>query len=132
MNWEPHILLLDKILHWLEANEFTIILLICAYAIQETALAMDHTHWFETLAQKIDDILQIQAPKNLSQMYSFFGAVNHYQSIGHNAQTFLLLSPAILEQKPFAGPKIGSRFQTNESSHVTRLTRCLSKSQITL
>ncbi len=29
--WEHHILLLDKILHWLEANGFTVILLKCKW-----------------------------------------------------------------------------------------------------
>ncbi len=33
---EHHILLLEKILHWLEANSFTINLLKCKWAIQET------------------------------------------------------------------------------------------------
>ncbi len=34
--WEHHMLLLDKILHWLEANGFTINPLKCKWAIQET------------------------------------------------------------------------------------------------
>ena len=34
--WEHHILLLDKILHWLEANSFTVNLLKYEWAIQET------------------------------------------------------------------------------------------------
>ncbi len=34
--WEHPILLLDKILHWLEANSFTVNLLKCKWAIQET------------------------------------------------------------------------------------------------
>ncbi len=34
--WEHHILLLDKKLHWLEAISFTINLLKCKWAIQET------------------------------------------------------------------------------------------------
>ena len=34
--WEHHILLLDKILQWLEANGFTVITLKCKGAIQET------------------------------------------------------------------------------------------------
>ncbi len=34
--WEHHIWLLDKILHWLEANGFTVNLLKCKWAIQET------------------------------------------------------------------------------------------------
>ncbi len=38
MNWEHHIVLLDKILNWLEANGFTVNLLKCKWAIknQET------------------------------------------------------------------------------------------------
>ncbi len=36
MKWEHHILLLDKFLHWLEANGFTANLLKCKCAIQET------------------------------------------------------------------------------------------------
>ncbi len=42
------------------------------------AWLLAHTHWFEALAQKIDGILQMQKPKNLSQMHGFLGAVNHY------------------------------------------------------
>ncbi len=34
--WEYHIVLLDKILHWLEANGFTINLLKCKWATKET------------------------------------------------------------------------------------------------
>ncbi len=33
--WEHHILLLDRILHWLEANNFTVPLK-CEWALQET------------------------------------------------------------------------------------------------
>ncbi len=34
--WEHHIILLDKILHWLEAHGFTKYLLKCKWAIHET------------------------------------------------------------------------------------------------
>ncbi len=79
--WEHHILLLDKILHWLEANGFTVNPLKCKWFIKET----DWFHYWLTLTglkpwhKKIDGILQMQKPKNLSQMHGFLGAVNHYQ-----------------------------------------------------
>ncbi len=34
--WEHHMLIVDKILHWLEANSFTINPLKCEWAIQKT------------------------------------------------------------------------------------------------
>ncbi len=79
--WEHHMLLLDKILHQLEANGFTVNLLKCKWVIQETDWL---GYWFTPTGlkpwhKKIDDILQMQKPKNLLQMCCFLGAVNHYQ-----------------------------------------------------
>ncbi len=79
--WEHHILLLDKILHQLEANDFTVNPLKCKWAIQEADWP---SYWFTPTGmkpwyKKIDGILQMQKPKNLSQMQGFLDTVNHYQ-----------------------------------------------------
>ncbi|KAL7448472.1 hypothetical protein ACHAXS_000154 [Conticribra weissflogii] len=78
--WEHHILVLNKILHWLQANDFIINPLKCKWTIQETDWL---GYWLmptglNPWCTKIDSILQIQKPKNLSQMHVFLGAVNHY------------------------------------------------------
>ncbi len=91
--WEHHILLLDKILHWLEANGFTIYPLKCEWAIQETDWL---GYWLTPTGlkpwrEKIDGILQMQKPKNLSQMHGFLGAVNHYRRMW--PQRALILAP---------------------------------------
>ncbi|KAL7460260.1 hypothetical protein ACHAXS_000722 [Conticribra weissflogii] len=69
-----------KILHWLETNSFTVNPLKCDWAIQETDWI---GNWLTPTGlkpwhKKIDGIIQIQKPKNLSQICGFFGAVNHY------------------------------------------------------
>ncbi len=46
LTWEHHILLLNKILHWLEANGFTINLFKFECTIQ---WQLAHTHWSEAL-----------------------------------------------------------------------------------
>ncbi len=65
--WEHNMLLLDKILHQLEANGFTINPLKYKWAIEETEWLgywLTPTH-LKPWHKKIDDILQMQKPKNL-------------------------------------------------------------------
>ena len=106
--WEHHMLLLDKILHCLEANGFTVNPLKCEWAIQEidwlgywlTPTGLKPWH------KKIDGILQLQKPKNLLQMRRFLVLSIITDTCGRNVRISWHLSPASLGRKHFAGHQI--------------------------
>ncbi len=102
---EHHIVLLDKILHRLDANGFTVNPLKCEWAIQETDWL---GYWLTPTGlkpwhKKIDGILQMQKPKNLFQMRDFLGAVNHYQQMWPQ-RTHILAPLSSMSGKNFNGP----------------------------
>ncbi len=78
---EEHQILLDKVLSCLEANGFTINLLKCAWAIQDTdclGYCLMPTG-LKPRKKCIPAILVQESPCNIKEMCSFLGAVNTYQ-----------------------------------------------------
>ncbi|KAL7448146.1 hypothetical protein ACHAXS_000129 [Conticribra weissflogii] len=117
--WEHHILLLEKILHRLEANGFTIDPLKFEWAIQETDWL---GYWLtrtglKPWCKKIDCILQMQRPKNLSQMCGVLDAVNHYQQMRPQQAHFLAPLSRECGKNILLDPRNGSCFQTHESAY---------------
>ncbi len=79
MTWEPQILSLDKILHWIKANGFTVNFLQCKWAIRKPiVLDIGSLQLVWNLGMKVDSILQMPKPKHLSQTYNTLGTVNGY------------------------------------------------------
>jgi putative transposase len=74
---------LDKVLQRLQDNNFTVNPLKCKWAIQETDFL---GFWLtpkglKPWRKKIDAILWIERPKNVSEVRSFIGAVTFYREM---------------------------------------------------
>ena len=79
-NYKAHIQTLDKILTCLEQNRFTANPSKCEWAVKETDWL---GYWLtptgiKPWSKKINTILDMQAPTNIKQVYSFIGAVSYY------------------------------------------------------
>ena len=82
-SWEHHIQSLQRILHRLQDNNFTINPLKCEWAVQETDFL---GHWLTPTGikpwkKKIDAILKLDRPRSIRDVRSFIGAVNFYRDM---------------------------------------------------
>ena len=79
-SWDEHLSLLAIVLTRPQNISFTINLLKCKWAIQETDFL---GHWLspegvKPRRKKVDTILHLQPPMNVKQLRSFLGMVNYY------------------------------------------------------
>ena len=82
-NFEEHLNLVDKVLGRLVENGMKCNPLKCDWAVQETDFL---GHWmtptsFKPMRSKVDAILKMGRPTNVTQVRSFVGAVNFYRSL---------------------------------------------------
>ena len=82
-DFDSHIILLEKILHHLQDNGFSVNPLKCEWAVQETDFL---GHWLmptdiKPYHKKVNAIIQLKPPKNIKQLRSFLGMVTYYHDM---------------------------------------------------
>ncbi len=130
MNEEHHILLLDEILHCLEANGFTVNHLKYKWAIQETnwlgywLMPIGLKSWLKQL--KIDGVLQMQKTTTFQKYTGSLVLSTTIIACSPSTHTFLYLSPASPESKIPWDFQNGPFPLMHKSTYGMRLSSCLS------
>ena len=82
-SWDDHLIVLDKVCKRLENKEFSVNPLKCEFGVKESDFL---GHWLtpkgvKPLRKKIQGIIDMEAPTNLTQLRSFLGMVTYYQDM---------------------------------------------------
>ena len=116
--WRDHMNLLKVVLERLEANGFCVNPLKCEWAVQETDFL---GHWLtptgvKPWSKKVDSILAMKPPTNLSELRTFLGLVTYYRDMWPRRSHILAPLTDLLKT-----PKLKTFVWTSE--HQTAFTR---------
>ena len=82
-SWDDHLIVLDKVCKQLENKKFLVKPLKCEFGVKESEFL---GHWLtlkglKPLRKKIQGIIDMEAPTNLTQLRSFLGMVTYYRDM---------------------------------------------------